>query len=104
MARIELNEKQKMELSRMMARGMSKGEALIKMGLAVKVEQKVEDLNLKPVKKGRPVDEDKVMLMGVLEEALKGVDGVSVSNVTGREATFTFGGANFTMSLVRHKG
>lgn len=107
MAKIELTEKEEKELAKLRRSGLSKGEALIKMGKAVRVIVDVNEEAAKTVKptkkKERPVDPDKSRLMDLLKDTLESDKDVLVFYVTNREIEFKTSDGEYTMTLVKHK-
>ena len=107
MAKIELTEKEERELAKLRRSGLSKGEALIKMGKAVRVMVDVNAEAAKTVKptkkKERPVDPDKSRLMDLLKGTLESDEDVLVFYVTNREIEFKTSDGEYTMTLVKHK-
>lgn len=106
MAKIELNEKEEKELAKLRRTGLSKGEALIKMGKAVRVMVDVDAeaaKTAKTTKKERPVDPDKSRLMDLLKGVLENDEDVLVFDVTNREIKFKTSDGVYSMTLVKHK-
>lgn len=106
---IELNEKEQKTLTRLMAQGLSKGEALIKMG---KATRKVEDIKEVPkAKKERPVDPIKDWFMGCVGVVLNGmVNNAEMPHEVScvlRDGTkkfdITINGESYTLALTKHK-
>ena len=85
---IELTPKEQDTLTRLMAQGMSKGQALIKMGKAVRKEVKVEPV--KKASKPKEVDPVKDWLMRFITVPLEGIG-------------LTIEGESYTLSLTKHR-
>ena len=106
---IELTPKEQDTLTRLMAQGMSKGQALIKMGKAVRKEVKVEPV--KKASKPKEVDPVKDWLMRFITVPFAGMVGnqarpSEVSCVV-RDGTKSIGltieGESYTLSLTKHR-
>ena len=106
---IDLTPKEQDTLTRLMAQGMSKGQALIKMGKAVRKEVKVEPV--KKASKPKEVDPVKDWLMRFITVPLEGMVGnqempYEVSCVV-RDGTKSIGltieGESYTLSLTTHR-
>lgn len=106
---IELNEKEQDTLKKLMAQGMSKGQALIKMGKAVRKEVKVE--KVKKASKPKEIDPVKDWLMRFIAIPLEGaVDNkempydVSCVMRDGTKAiSLTIDGESYSLTLTKHR-
>lgn len=107
---IELNEKEKNTLTRLMAQGLSKGEALVKMGKATRRVEEVKPTKKVTTRKPREVDPVRAWLMGFIAVPLKGcTKGVTPYTIEdlvsdgSKSIDFTVNGESYSLTLTKHK-